>query len=254
MYIFGIDIPDSIGLPLFFLSGLYVALSPCLFPIMPMTIFRIMSKNITDSEGKMVLPSRRLSLLWVSILVSGILITFVSVTLIIMYVWEEFGIQIINLRGLFSYLLGFILIIMGIFILFPKLSEKTFARIPIPQQVSNLMVREEYHHWDLFLIGFGYSFIGLPCAFPVFLTLISFILSIANPIYTFIGLSLFGLGLYIPYLILIFITAEARIQAASKLSEKFRVVELITGLLIFIFGCLFLWDAFAGTSFFSLTS
>ncbi|MHA2055135.1 MAG: cytochrome c biogenesis CcdA family protein [Candidatus Hodarchaeales archaeon] len=252
VYIFGNEIPDSLGLPLFFLAGLYVALSPCLFPIMPMTIFRIMSKDTVDSEGNISYPSRKESLRWVSILVSGIMITFVTVVLIIMYIWREFGVQINYLRSPLSYLLGVILVLMGIFILFPKLSERTFARIPIPQKVSDLMVRDEYKQLDLFIIGLGYSVIALPCIFAVFLALVTIIISTANPIFTFAGLVLFGIGLYIPYLILVLITAEARFRAASSFSGKFRYIEILMGVLIVIFGLLFLWPAFGGPFIFSL--
>ena len=207
MYIFGTEISDSLGLPLFFLAGLYVALSPCLFPIMPMTIFRIMSKDTVDSKGNVAYPSRKESLRWVSILVSGIMITFITVVLIIMYIWQEFGVQLNYLRSPLSYLLGVILILMGVFILFPKLSEKSFAKIPIPQRISDMMARDEYREMDLFIIGLGYSVIALPCIFAVFLALITIIVSIANPLFTIAGLVLFSIGLYIPYLILVLITA-----------------------------------------------
>ncbi len=253
MYIFGIELDNSLGLPLFFLAGIYVALSPCLFPIMPMTIFRIMSKDIIDSEGKETHPSRQLALRWVSILVSGILITFISVALILMYLWSGIGTEILLLYGEFTFILGLVLIAMGIFIIFPALSERTFARIPIPMQISNLMAREEYKQLDLFLIGFGYSFIALPCAFPVFLALLTIIISTANPIFTLIGLSLFGIGLFIPYLILVFVTAEARIRAARVLAERFRIVEIITGVVIILFGILFLLPAFGGPRLFVLS-
>ncbi|MHA2155156.1 MAG: cytochrome c biogenesis protein CcdA [Candidatus Hodarchaeales archaeon] len=253
MYIFGLFIDDSIGLPLFFLAGLYVALSPCLFPIMPLTIFRIMNKDVTNSEGNAVHPSRFTALKWVSILVSGILVTFIGVALIIMYLWVGIATQIQGIYRPFSFLLGVLLIIMGIFILYPKLSEKTFAKIPIPMKISNLMAREEYKQMDLFLIGFGYSFIALPCAFSVFYALILIIIKAVNPVFTLTGLSLFSLGLFIPYFILVFVTAEARVRAAQYLAEKFRLVELIMGVLIIIFGLLFIWPSFGGPELFELT-
>jgi cytochrome c biogenesis protein CcdA len=211
-----------------------------------------MSKDTVDSAGNVTYPSRKESLRWVSILVSGIMITFVSVVLIIMYVWQEFGVQINHLRSPLSYLLGVILIIMGVFILFPKLSEKSFAKIPIPQKVTDMMARDEYREIDLLIIGLGYSVIALPCIFAVFLALITIIVSIANPIFTLAGLVFFSIGLYIPYLILVLITAEARFRAASSLSGKFRYVEIVMGVLIVIFGLLFLWPAFGGPFLLSL--
>ncbi|MFX0151279.1 MAG: cytochrome c biogenesis CcdA family protein [Candidatus Hodarchaeota archaeon] len=252
MLIFGINIDESIGLPLFFLVGLYVALSPCLFPIMPLTVFRIMNKGYINDSGVEVYPNRKMVLKWVVLLTSGIIISFLVATLIILYVWSSFGLFLIDLYLPLTFLLGTILLLMGIFLIFPVLSEKTFARIPIPQIITNTMHQEEYRHIDLFLIGFCYSFIALPCAFPVFIVLLTIILSVSNFFYTTVGMGLFSVGLFIPYLILVFVTAEARTHAASLLAGKFRIVEIIIGFLVIIFGFLFIWPSFGGPSLFIL--
>lgn len=252
MLIFGIEVDESIGLPLFFLVGLYVALSPCLFPIMPLTVFRIMNKSVIDDSGEEQHPSRRIALQWVVILTSGILITFFLAVLISSYIWNQFGLFLIDIYKEITFLLGLILIAMGLFLLFPVLSELTFARIPIPQKLTNSFQRDEYRHMDLFLIGFGYSFIALPCSFPVFLVLLSILPYVGNTFNLMIGMGLFSVGLFIPYLILVLVTAEARTRAASFLAEKFRVVEIITGILIIIFGLLFIWPIFGGPYIFTL--
>lgn len=251
MQIFGINVDESVGLPLFFLVGLYVALSPCLFPIMPLTVFRIMSKSITDNTGREQFPTRRLVLQWVVLLTAGILITFFLAILISSYVWSNLGSFLIGTYRETTFILGLFLIIMGIFLLFPILEELTFARIPIPQQITNSFQREEYRNLDLFLIGFGYSFIALPCALPVFLVLLTVIPFVGNIVNLVIGIVLFYIGLLIPYLILVFVAAEARNRAASFLAEKFRIIEVITGVLIIIFGLLLILPSFGGPSVFS---
>ncbi|MHA2225279.1 MAG: cytochrome c biogenesis CcdA family protein [Candidatus Hodarchaeales archaeon] len=252
MLIFGVEVDESIGLPLFFFVGLYIALSPCLFPIMPLTVFRIMQKKIFDETGQESFPSRKMGLQWVTLIVSGIIFSFFIAILITQYIWSSFGFLLIELFEPLTFVLGIILVTMGFFLLFPFFSEKTFARIPIPQKISNLFQREEYRQFDLFLIGFGYSFIALPCALPVFLVVFSIIPVIGNAINLMIGMSLFSIGLFIPYLILVFVTAEARTRAASLLAEKFRIVEIITGILIIIFGLLFIWPTFGGPYLFLL--
>ncbi|MFX1283332.1 MAG: cytochrome c biogenesis protein CcdA [Promethearchaeota archaeon] len=246
MMIFGIEVNESIGLPLFFLIGLYIALSPCLFPIMPMTVFRIMSRTITDDLGEVQTPTRRMALQWVILLTSGIMITFFLAILVSVYVWHNLGFFLIENFNEITFLLGLLLIIMGLFLLFPVLSKLTFARIPIPQRVTDSFQREEYRQLDLFLIGFGYSIIALPCSFPVFLILLSIIPYIGNIFFLFVGMILFSIGLLIPYLILVLVAAEARTRAASLLAEKFRIVEIITGILVIIFGILFIWPSFGG--------
>ncbi|MFX0122230.1 MAG: cytochrome c biogenesis protein CcdA [Candidatus Hodarchaeota archaeon] len=252
MEIFGIAFDESIGLPLFFLVGLYVALSPCLFPIMPLTVFRIMNKPIIDDSGQEQYPTRRMALQWVILLTGGILITFSLAILISAYIWTNLGSFLSGVFIQLTFILGLLLILMGIFLIFPVLAELTFTRIPIPQRVTDSFQREEYRHLDLFFIGFGYTFIALPCSFPIFLILLALIPLIGNLLYLFIGMGLFALGLLIPYLILVLVTAEARIRAASLLAEKFRIVEIITGILVIIFGLLFIWPSFGGPYVFSL--
>lgn len=252
MLIFGVEVNESIGLPLFFLVGLYIALSPCLFPIMPLTVFRIMNKSIIDESGEEQYPTRRMALQWVVLLTSGILITFFLAIVISNYIWSNLGLFLINIYREITFLLGLLLIGMGIFLLFPILAENTFARIPIPQNVTNSFQRDEYRHLDLFLIGFGYTFIALPCAFPGFLILLAIIPFIGNSFNLMVGMGLFSLGLFIPYFILVLVTAEARIRAASFLAKKFRIIEIVTGILVIIFGLLFIWPSFGGPNILSL--
>ncbi len=234
------DLSELFGLPFFFLAGLYVALSPCLFPLMPMTIFRIMNADIKDLEGNSVNPSRKKVLRWVIILVSGILTTFFVVAFVGLYVWKGLLLELIPLYRPLSLLMGVILITMGIFIVFPQLSEMTFAKIPIPQGVSNFMIKKEYRQLDLFVMGLGYSIIAFPCASPVFISMFGILVSVGNVMYMLIGMGVFGIGLFIPYLILVFVTAETRTRVASRLAENFRKIEIVMGFLIVLFGIIFL--------------
>ncbi|MHA2073298.1 MAG: hypothetical protein ACW97X_01620 [Candidatus Hodarchaeales archaeon] len=172
MIIFGFQVDESIGLPLFFLAGIYVALSPCLFPIMPLTVFRIMSRSFVDENGEELPIARITAVQWVVLLTSGILVTFIGSIIIMSYIWDFFGIFLINRYRELTFILGILLILMGLFLIIPMLSEKTFAKIPVPQGVSNIFQKEEIRQLDLFLIGFGYSFIALPCAAPAFITLL----------------------------------------------------------------------------------
>jgi cytochrome c biogenesis protein CcdA len=116
----------------------------------------------------------------------------------------------------------------------------TFARIPIPQTISNMMVHEEYKQLDLFILGLGYSVIAFPCAAPVFISLFLFLQQTANIVSILVGMTLFGIGLFVPYLILVFVTAETRVRIANKLAEHFRKIEIIMGVLIILFGIIFL--------------
>ncbi len=234
-----------VELPLFFAAGLYVALSPCLFPIMPLTIFRIMSKTNLEGDDQNQQPTRLMALQWVILLTMGILITFFLVMLLATLIGNTFGLFFISNFVFFSFILGLFLLLMGILLLFPQLGEKTYARIPIPQKLISIQ-RDEYSQFDLFLIGFGYSFIAFPCAFPAFGVMLPYIAARANFLFTLSAMSLFALGLFIPYFILVLVTAEARSRAASLLAENFRKIEIGMGILVIITGLILMWPFFGG--------
>ena len=228
-----ISYEPSLGLLNFFFSGLYVALSPCLFPIMPLTVFRIMDKKIFDEMGVEHPPTRRMALQWVILITSGIVITFALTIILLSFFQFTFSLFLINNYAYFSFLLGIILFILALFVLLPQLSEKTFAHIPIPLGINQFFNREEYKALDLFLLGFGYSFIAFPCAAPVFIGL--FFVGVSIDFFSIlIGMLLFALGVAIPYLILVMVTSEARNRVAQFLAEKFRIIEIIVGVLMII--------------------
>lgn len=251
-YIFGLGISSTLGFPLFFLVGLYVALSPCLFPIMPITILNIMRKDNeknSDSSNDTVgeLDSSNISkgnssLNWIFMLWSGILFSFGIFALIGAYI----GSFLIQNYILFNFIFGVILIVMGYIIVIPKLEEIFFSRIQIPNFIQKQMLKEEYSGFDLFTLGAFYSIIALPCAGPVFIALIPLIISFNNQLISLFSLFLFALGLLIPYLILIFVTAQTQTKFINKVRSSYGLIRGITGVLIIIVGGLLVWPYFNG--------
>ena len=228
-----ISYEPSLGLLNFFFSGLYVALSPCLFPIMPLTLFRILDKKILDEMGEEHLPTRKIALQWVMLITSGIVTTFAIILILLNFFQITFSLFLINNYAFFSFLLGVILFVLALFVLFPQLSEKTFSHIPIPQGINQFFDREEYKALDLYLLGFGYSFIAFPCAAPVFIGL--FFVGVSTDfISILVGMFLFAIGVSIPYLILVMVTSEARIRVAQYLAKKFRIIEVVVGILMIL--------------------
>ena len=103
------------------------------------------------------------------------------------------------------------------------------------------------------MIGFGYSFIALPCAAPAFITLLGISSVYSNSFNLLLGIGLFAIGLFIPYLLLVLATAEARTRLTSLFAENFRIIEMIIGVIILVFGFLFIWPAFGGPILFSIS-
>ena len=258
-YIFGLGVSSTIGFPLFFLVGLYVALSPCLFPIMPITILNIMRKNEKDNsendskdatQPKFQSTSQRLkSLNWIFMLWSGILFSFGIFALIGAFI----GSFLIQNYLLLNLVFGILLILMGYIIIVPKLEELFFSRIPVPGFVQQQLQKEEYSGFDLFLLGAAYSIIAIPCAGPVFIALIPLIISFNNQLMSLFSFVLFAIGLLIPYLLLIMVTSEGQVAFIKKVRNNYRLIQVITGILIIIVGGLLVWPYFGGPILFTVS-
>jgi cytochrome c biogenesis protein CcdA len=245
VYIFGIEFNESLGFPLFLIAGLYVALSPCLFPVMPLTVFRIMGKTLDEDNQTQV--SRRNMLEWVLLLCAGIFTSFIIFT----FTAQLVGSFLIRNFVLLNLIVGIMLVLMGLTIIFSQIAERTFARIPIPERATNFFEKEEYSSIDLYLLGLAYSIIALPCAAPAFLAVMSFIVGTGNVVVTGVGLGLFGLGLMIPYLILVFLTSTAQTVFIGAIQRNFGTVEKVVGVIMIAFGFLFIWPFFGGPFIFS---
>ncbi|MFW9777620.1 MAG: cytochrome c biogenesis protein CcdA [Candidatus Heimdallarchaeota archaeon] len=250
MLIYGIKIDESIGLPLFFIVGLYIALSPCLFPIMPLTIFRVLDKTTSNQLETTPSHTRRQAFQWVILLTSGIVFAFAGASIVYLHIWQQLGLFLTNAYRPLTYLLGILLILTGILFLSPRLGKLTFGRIPVPQRVTEVMQKETYRNLDLFILGMGYSIIALPCAFPAFIVLLALVTAASNVIFTSVGMTLFSIGVFLPYFLLIFFPL---LPLTSFIRKHYRVFEGFVGILVMTMGLLFLWPLFGGPTLFLLS-
>ena len=225
---------------------------------MPITILNIMRKDeekkgisMESTSGEMLslASHQRLKAFnWIFMLWSGILFSFGIFALIGTYI----GSFLIQNYILFNLIVGIFLIIMGYIIINPKLEEIFFSRIPVPEIVQRQMQKEEYSGLDLFTLGTVYSLIALPCAGPVFIALLPLVINFNNQIVSLFSLSLFALGLLIPYLLLIMVTTETQTKFIKKVRNNYNIIKIITGLLIILVGGLLSWPYFGGPVLFTV--
>lgn len=223
---FGILIDEQIGLPFFFMiAGLATGLSPCLFPILPLTLMSIFKTE----------TSRIRSLAIVLMVVLGMLTTFTVFTMIAVYIASF----IITNHLILNLIFGIMIVIFGMVILVPKLNEvfSTFSSKLTPQQVTET---DSSNYLSLYFLGIVYTFIAIPCSGSVFLSVSTVLITLNNPLITMAGLLLFGLGLLLPYAILALASSELRNVIASKMVEKQHLIEKAVGLFLVIYGIIFL--------------
>lgn len=265
--LFGVEFNENIGLPLFFLVGLYIALSPCLFPVMPLTLFHVLGKQAKEKkedqggvddqelvgEERQAEPdeygvNRGQALGWVLHLWAGILFAFAIFAL----VGVAIGFLLVQYYIVLNLLFGMVVILVGVIMVVPKLEEQIFARIPVPQRVYGVMQKEEFGSADLFALGASYSIIALPCAGPAFIAILPLIIGSSSPLWTLGGLFLFAIGLLVPYFLLVMLTAEARVRFIRGVQSRYSYLRIATGVFLMLVGGLLAWPFFGGPSLFAL--
>ncbi len=224
---------STLGLLVFPLGGIYTALSPCLFPILPISVLRLLQKDIKRSETLAMTAS----------LIAGIMTSFTIFMFLTTFIFDQLGLWIIRNYLYLAAIFGIILIVLGVMLVVPYF-QQFYGRLPM--LFSSQLTKESYNILDLYFLGLVFTFIALPCAGPVFISLGAIVARERNFLFTLFGLIGFAIGLSIPYLILALLSTESRQRLSYALARHFRKVEVAMGILIIIIGILFIIPLFGG--------
>ncbi len=212
-----------------FTTGLYVALSPCLFPLLP--LFLIRNLNATDS--------RKQSLIVTGILVLG-LITSLAVLSLITTVVQAFLLNnFTNLQAV----IGGIVVFFGIL----TMSETLRKALHISSIAPKVQPGNPKSLAGVFLVGLGYSFMAAPCAFSAIVA-IPIIFGVQSNLFNMILMFVFlSIGISIPYLAIALVTGEGRTRMAMSMQQHTRKVEILAGILLIAIGIILILPVFGVT-------
>jgi cytochrome c-type biogenesis protein len=207
-------------------AGLYVAISPCLFPLLPLFLIRTL-----QSEG-----SRSRSVLVTTILILGIL-TSIGIFAIISGFIGLFLIQ--NFR-LIRAILGVIIVIFGILMMSEKLKTKLgLGALSLKSQPS-----APKNLFSVYMIGLGYTLMAAPCAAPALIS-VFLLFGTQSTIWGIILMYLVVcIGVAIPYLAIALVTGEARIRMATAISSSAHRIEMIVGVILVVIGIILILPYF----------
>ncbi len=213
----GVLITKLVGV---FGSGLYIAISPCLFPLLP--LFLLNSLKSADSRKRSVLAT--------AVLVIGILSSlaiFMSIAWLIGALLIDYYIRIQAILGLIIIFLGTITMSST---LKNRLGISSLNLRSQPSAPSNLL--------SVYLVGLGYSLLAAPCSGPAIFGVIALFgaeTGFLVPILLFIVLSI---AVSIPYFTIAIVTGEARMRMAMSISTHARKVEIAAGVILIAIGLL----------------
>jgi cytochrome c biogenesis protein CcdA len=210
-------------------SALYIALSPCLFPLLPLYLL-----NSLQSDD-----SRRRSVVVTSVLVAGLLVS-IAMFAVIAYLATSVGSFLLtNFTNLQAILGVFILFFGAAMISEPLRNLFHLSRLSMsdqPAKPSNLK--------QVFFIGLGYTLMAAPCAGPSILALVSIFGTQSNLLVLILMLVLVALTIAIPYFAIALVTGEARMRMARSWSSHSRRIEIAAGVILVIIGIILILPIF----------
>ncbi|MDF1540334.1 MAG: cytochrome c biogenesis protein CcdA [Candidatus Thorarchaeota archaeon] len=215
----------AIQLGTMFSMGFYVAISPCLFPLLPLFLIRNLQSETSRSK---------------SVLVTGVLILGILSSLAVFAVIASFiGLFIISYYTYIQAVLGGIIVFLGVVTISHKLRDAlrlTRLSMSDPGSPTSLV--------GVFGVGFSYSLLAAPCTAPVLFALPLIFSAQSNFFVVIMMYLILCIGVSIPYLAIALVTGEARERMANRLANSARIVELIVGTLLIVLGILLILPAF----------
>ena len=203
-----------VRLLLAFLLGVLLSLTPCIYPMIPITV------GILQAQGsKSVFYNFLLSFTYTA----GIAVTFAVLGLIAAFTGQIFGSILINpifVVILVAILVYFALSLFGLYeIYIPRFMQKTGSG---PQKGSIL---------SIFLFGLASGSVASPCVSPGLILLLSIVTAIGSKLLGFALLFSFGLGLGLPLMIIG--TFSGSMSMLPKAGMWMIEIKKIFGLMMF---------------------
>ncbi|MFW9787690.1 MAG: cytochrome c biogenesis CcdA family protein [Candidatus Thorarchaeota archaeon] len=201
-------------------AGFFIAISPCLFPLLP--LFLINSLQSADSRGRSVLVT--------GVLVLGILTSVAFFIAIAGFI----GSFLIQNYIEFQAVLGLIIIFLGIVMISSTLQRQlrlgSLSLKSQPSAPTNL--------FNVFAVGLGYSLLAAPCSGPAILGTFVLFGAESNVLMIVLLFTVLSIAIALPYFLIAIVTGEARTRMTRTISSQARKIEVFVGAVLVIIGFL----------------
>ncbi len=214
-------------------AGLYVALSPCLFPLLPLFLLRTLHTE----------TSRRRSVLVTMTLVLGILTSLALFTLVLQALIGPF---LITHTRQIQAVLGGILVVLGIL----TMSEKLRNKMGLGSLVLKSQPDAPTGFVSVYVIGLSYSLLAAPCTGTTTAAIVAILAAETNIILVWLLFGLISFGVSLPYLAIALASGEARTRLTMSMTNSVRKIEIFVGALIVIIGILLILPLYGFVVFF----
>ncbi len=208
---------------LVFLEGLLAFISPCILPLLPIYFIYLSgnSASIKDGETK----QKHILLRNTSLFILGFTIVFVGLGI----TGSALGSILSQNRNLLEKISGILIILLGIFM-------TGVIRIPFLESEKRIKINNNKRNaLSSLLMGIAFSLGWSPCIGPFLGAALLKAGQTDTVIQGGILLTIFSLGLAIPFFISAILLEQLK-PLFKKLSEKGRIIRLVSGLLLILIG------------------
>ncbi len=171
---------DILSIFVLFLSGIGLNLTPCVYPLFPITISYFGGKS-SYIKGKPYIHG--------IIYVFGIAITNSILALIATFTGSMLGSTLQN---------PLVIVGISIFLLYLAFSLFGIWEIKIPYQINKLLTKRFSGYKSTFFIGLMFGIFAAPCAGPFVIAVMTYVAKNANPVTGFIYFLSLSLGMGLP--------------------------------------------------------
>ncbi|MCX7878475.1 MAG: protein-disulfide reductase DsbD [Ignavibacteria bacterium] len=190
-----------------FLIGLALNLTPCVYPLIPITI-SYFGAQVSNSQGK-------------KILIALIYVLGMSVT------YSLLGLTAALTGGVFGSILQNPVVISILVLIFIALALSMFGlyEIRIPQGLMAIGGKNREGYIGTFVMGLTVGIIAAPCIGPLVLSLLVYVGQLGNPFLGFIMFFVLSLGLGFPYIFLaVFSSSITKLPRSGAWMEGVKVI------------------------------
>ena len=201
-----------VALLIVFTIGLGLNLTPCVYPLIPITI-SYFGAQVSGSKGK-------------KIVMALVYIIGMSVT------YSALGLIASLTGGVFGSLLQSPIVVGILVLIFIALALSMFGvyEIRIPQSIANFSGKNRQGYFGTAVMGLTVGFIAAPCIGPLVLSLLVYVGQMGNPLLGFIMFFILSLGLGFPYIFLAMFSSS--ITKLPRSGEWMEGVKIIFGLMM----------------------
>ncbi len=201
-----------IGLLLIFVGGLALNLTPCVYPLIPITI---------SYFGAQASGSRFQSILMGVFYALGMSVTYSALGLFAAFTGSLFGTALQN---------PIVVIVISLIFIALALSMFGLYEIRVPQKLALAGNKSRTGFFGSMVMGLLVGIIAAPCIGPFVLSLLVYVGKIGNPLYGFLLFFILSMGLGFPYIILAAFSSS--LNKLPRSGEWMIGVKVIFGLLL----------------------